>query len=177
MNDKEIVDRLNRQLEKDVELQKCIHNQRKRPTYNGKVYNLKGLGLAVYSNEKGDMYAREMCSCGGCFDNTYKLEENDVVVSFKNLYVRDNSHLRKIKLITMSVTIGQNVILDDVKWESHKSAIDFYCGSQLYDNYGIDGSKSFTSELIKTGLVSNANNIALPNAAQQEIKKALDLFI
>ena len=161
MTDKETIDNLNARLQSDVKFQEYLKNRPKRPKYDGKVYDLRGF-VRVFEKD-GKMFAKEICSCGGCFDKTYEINEGDVIRSFKSIGL--NGKLKNIKVISMNFITGENTSLHYVKLESHQSAIDFYCGGQMFDNYGIDGSKSVVQEGIKQGIFSN-KNIHLPNAAK-----------
>jgi len=129
--------------------------------YNGKRHELKGMASQVYENE-GKMYVREMCSCGGCFDRTWEIHEGDTIVSFRTMHL--NGHLKNIKVISMIFRIGKKTILDGVELSAHQAAIDYYCGSQLFDNYGVDGGQSFASELLKQ-VPNITSSIKLPAAA------------
>ena len=138
----------------------------KRPKYEGKQHKLRGMAPYIYEKD-GRMFVREMCSCGGCFDRTWEINEGDTIVSFRSIGL--NGHLKNIRVVSMSFRTTENTILDHVELTSHQSAIDFYCGSQLYDNYGIDGGKSFASGLIKKleryGIKVDTD-VILPNAAK-----------
>ena len=127
---------------------------------------LRGLGCHVIGDENGKIIAREQCSCGGCFDNTYPVEPGDEVVSFKLLGV--NGKISNVTLTSMRFLFGKNVqIGEKVIMKAHDKAIDWYCGSQLYDNYGVDGGKSFVAGLIKSMPDINSSSIDLPQAAKK----------
>ena len=137
-----------------------------RPKYDGKRHELKGMVAHIYEKD-GKMFVRETCSCGGCFDRTWEINEGDIVVSFRSIGL--NGHLKNIRVVSMLFRTAENTILDHVELTAHQPAIDFYCGSQLYDNYGINGGKSFASELIKSlkkdGIKVNTD-IVLPQSAK-----------
>ena len=118
----------------------------------------------VAGDENGKIIAREACSCGGCFDNTYPVEPGDEVVSFKSLGV--NGKISNVTLTSMRFRFGKDVqIGEKVVMKAHDKAIDWYCGGQLYDNYGVDGGKSFVAGLIKSMPDMNTS-IDLPQAAR-----------
>ncbi len=131
-----------------------------RPKYDGKIHKLRGF-CCVYEKD-GKMYVRESCSCGGCFDNTLEISENDVVVTFRRIGL--NGHLRKIKVEAMSFLTGTDTILDQCELISHPEAVEYYCGGQLYDNYGTDGGKSFAAGIIKE--LNLKDTIGLPLKAK-----------
>jgi hypothetical protein len=134
--------------------------------YEGNRHELRGLLTQVYG-ENGKMYAREACSCGGCFDRTFEIHDGDTVVAFRRLWI--GGHLRKLKLVAMEFKSSKESILEDVELAAHESATKYYCGGQLYDNYGVDGSKSFAAGLIKS-LSADVETIDLPAAAKGETK-------
>ncbi len=129
--------------------------------YNGKIHKLRGIASQVYE-DAGKMYVREMCSCGGCFDRMWEINEGDTIVSFRTMGL--NGHLKNIKVISMIFHFGKTTTLENVELSAHSEAIDYYCGGQLYDNYGIDGGKSFASELLKQ-VPNTISCIKLPAAA------------
>jgi hypothetical protein len=102
-----------------------------------KTFNLRGLGLKVYSVD-GKMYAMEVCSCGGCFWNEFEIMEGDRVVAFKHLNICHNAELKNITLEAMEIFTGNNVKLDNVKLISHPEATKFYCGGAIYSNNGVE---------------------------------------
>jgi hypothetical protein len=130
-----------------------------------KTIKLRGF-CYVNGDENGKMIAREQCSCGGCFDNTYDVEEGDEVVSFRSMGV--NGKLKNITLISMRFRTGKDAQLSGVFMKSHDKAIEWYCGGQLYDNYGVDGGKSFVAGLMKSMPDVNTS-IDLPQAAKNTL--------
>ena len=78
-----------------------------------KTHNIKPGFSGIYEKD-GKMYAREQCTCGGCFDNTYEIEENDTVICVGRLGL--SGHLKKLKIVSRAIFTGPNTILDYVVW-------------------------------------------------------------
>lgn len=139
-----------------------------RPKYNGKRHELRGLGAHVFEKD-GKMFVREMCSCGGCFDRTWEINEGDTVVSFRSMGLI--GHLKNIRAISMMFRTTENTVLEHVELTAHSDAIDYYCGGQLFDNYGVDGGKSFAAGLIKSlekDGIKVDTDVVLPAAARKD---------
>lgn len=111
--------------------------------YKGKIQELRGLGLQIWSDDQGKMFARERCSCGGCFDNIFEIFEGDTVTSFKHLNICNGSQLKNIKLQSMEILIGENVQLDNVFFTAHDEAVSFFCGGAIYTNDTLEETKKW----------------------------------